>query len=325
MIVILFTGGTISMRTDAGMGAVPTLSGRDILALASGVERIAPVEIDDWGSYPGPHMSPDRMWALRSRVLHHLGREEVQGVVITHGTDSLEETAYLLARSTDGEKPVVVTGAMRTSSDLGWDGPANIGASVRVAASSEARNAGVLVVISDRIFSALDVTKTHTQMVEAFESPGLGPLGVVDETRVVFRRATRGADGTLAPEKLGGPVDIVSAYPGGDSRLLDASREAGGAGVVLVGMGRGNVPPEMVPGIERWLDAGKPVVITSRAVRGRVGPTYGYEGGGRKLWDRGVMFAVGRRPQQARIELMLALGLGMSAADMRRVFEAEPG
>src|SRR5205085_4639612 len=120
------------------------------------------LEIDDWGAFPGPHMTVERMWALRERIVGHLARPDVDGVVVTHGTDSLEESAYLLARSTESDKPVVFTGAMRTSSDLGWEGPANLGASVRVAASANARGAGVVVVMSDRIFAASDATKSHT-------------------------------------------------------------------------------------------------------------------------------------------------------------------
>src|SRR5215218_7736325 len=140
MIVLLFTGGTISMRHDpASGGAIPTLRGRDILALAPGIQQLASLEIDDWGAHPGPHMTIERMWLLRRRIAEHLARPEVDGVVITHGTDSLEESAYLVARSVESQKPIVFTGAMRTSSDLGWDGPGNLGASVRVAASDAAR------------------------------------------------------------------------------------------------------------------------------------------------------------------------------------------
>ena len=163
MIVLVFTGGTISMRHDpAAGGAIPTLRGREILDLAPGVERLAPMEVDDWGSFPGPHMTIDRMWELRRRIAAHVARPDVQGVVVTHGTDSLEESAYLVARSVRSDKPIVFTGAMRTSSELGWDGPGNLGAAVRVAATDSAHGRGVLVVMSDRIYTALDVTKAHT-------------------------------------------------------------------------------------------------------------------------------------------------------------------
>lgn len=322
MIVLLFTGGTISMRHDAAAGgAVPSLTGRDILAMAPGIDRLADLEVDDWGAFPGPHMTVDRMWALRQRIAEHLERPEVNGIVVTHGTDSLEESAYLVARSLESDKPVVFTGAMRTSSDLGWDGPGNLGASVRVAASEEARACGVMVVISDRIFTALDVTKAHTHALEAFDSPGLGPLGIIDDGRVIFRRALPTPNPILAPAALATPVDIVYTYAGADSRLLEASRQTGRA-IVIAAMGRGNVPPAMVDGIDRWIADGKPVVITSRALRGRVGCTYGYPGGGRRLAERGAIFAGARRPQQARIDVMLALGAGYSLGEVRELLEA---
>jgi L-asparaginase len=318
MIVIVFTGGTISMRYDAAAGgAIPALAGRDILDLVPQLREIADLEVDEFGAFPGPHMTTDRMWDLRNRIAAHAKRSEVQGIVVTHGTDSLEESAYLVARSLASEKPLVFTGAMRTASDLGWDGPANLGAAVRVAASEEARGYGVLVTMADRIFPGLDVTKAHTHMLDAFESPGLGPLGVIDDGRVIFRRAIPSPCDVLDPPGLAGPVDIVYAYAGADARMLDAARSEG-RGLVVAGMGRGNLPPAMVPGIERWLGEDKPVVVASRALRGRVGRTYGYSGGGRRLHDLGCIFAGSRRPQQARIDLMLALGAGV---DVREYFE----
>lgn len=322
MIVIVFTGGTISMRHDATAGgAIPSLRGRDILDLAPGIDRIADLEIDDWGAFPGPHMTPERMWALRARLKEHLRRADVDGIVVTHGTDSLEESAYLMARSIATAKPVVFTGAMRTSSDLGWDGPGNLGAAVRVASSDSSLGQGVMVVMGDRVYSALDVTKVHTSMLDAFDSPGLGPLGVVDDGTVIFRRALPDIVATLEPEHLGQPVDIVYAWAGADSRLLSASLSSA-LGVVVAGMGRGNVPPEMLGGIDAFIAARKPVIITSRSARGRVGPTYGYPGAGRRLLERGVIMGGGRRPQQARIDLMLAIGMGLSIDGIRGVFES---
>ena len=321
MIAILFTGGTISMRFDAAaQGAVPSLSGEDILAATRGIREVTEVTHEQWGSFPGPHMNVERMWALRNRIAEYLARPDVQGVVVTHGTDTLEESAYLCARSLPADKPIVFTGAMRSASDLGWDGPANLLDAARVAASPESRGYGAMVVMGSRILSGSDDTKAHTHMLDAFESPGLGPVGVVDDGEVIFVRGLGNARAVLAPPRLATPVDIVSAFAGADSRLLDASR-ADGQGVVISALGRGNVPPEMVPGIERWVAAHKPVVIGSRAQRGRVGDTYAYPGGGRRLLELGAIFAGSRRPQQARIDLMLAIGAGMSVAQIRGIFE----
>jgi L-asparaginase len=254
-------------------------------------------------------------------LAEHVSRPDIDGVVVTHGTDSLEESAYLVARTLRVDKPIVFTGAMRTSSDLGWDGPANLGAAVRVAASQEARGFGVLVVMSDRIYAGLDVTKAHTHLVDAFESPGLGPLGIIDDGRVIFRRALPEPAAVLEPPGLAGPVDVIYAWAGADSRLLDASRRDA-LGVVVAAMGRGNVPPAMIDGIERWHQEKKPVVIASRVQRGRVGCTYGYPGGALRLCERGAILAGSRRPQQARVDLLIALGAGLSLAQIRDWFEA---
>jgi len=322
MIVVLFTGGTISMRHDplAG-GAVPALSPREILAAAPGIERVAEIEVEEWGAFPGPHMTVERMWALRTRIAELLGREDVDGVAVTHGTDTMEESAYLTARSVRSEKPVVFTGAMRNASELGWDGPANLMDAVRVAAAPEARGYGVMVVMGGRIYSALDVIKSHTHLLDAFESPGLGPVGMLNDGAVIFRRALPPALAVLTPAAPATPVDIVLACAGCDARLLDASRGTA-QGVVIAAMGRGNVPPAMADGIARWTGEDKPVVIASRAQRGRVGHTYGYPGGGRRLLEAGAIFAGSRRPQQARIEVMLGLGAGLGVPGLRGLFES---
>jgi L-asparaginase len=321
MIVLLFTGGTISMKHDAALGgAVPSLTGDEIVRLTPGIDAAAEIEVDEWGRFPGPHMTVERMWQVRNRVAHHLARRDVDGVVVTHGTDALEESAYLVARSVSPDKPVVFTGAMRPASDLGWDGPSNLLDAVRVAAHPASRGKGVLVCLDERIHSALEVTKTHTEARGAFESPGLGALGEVDEGRVVYRRALLEMPAVLAPPAPAEPVDIVHAWAGADARLLDASRETGARAVVVAAMGRGNVPPLMFDGILRWVESGRPVIVTSRALRGRVGPTYGYPGGGRRLLEAGALFAYERRPGQARVEAMLALGLGYDLDALRALF-----
>ncbi|MGK2960737.1 MAG: asparaginase [Gemmatimonadaceae bacterium] len=320
MIVIIFTGGTIAMRNDpGGAGAVQSLNAEEILAATRGIREVTGVETEEWGSYPGPHMTVERMWALRNRIREHLARPDVTGVVVTHGTDTLEESAYLVARSLPAEKPVVFTGAMRTVSDLGWDGPANLLESVRVAASPETRGFGAMVVISGQIFAALDATKTNTHLLDAFESPGFGPLGVLDEGELIVHREMPPMPPIIDPAELAMPVDIIFVAAGSDARLLDASREAA-RGVVIAAMGRGNVPPALVPAIERWIADSKPVVLTSRTQGGRVGHTYGYAGGGRRLEELGVIFGGYRRAQQARVDLMLALGAGMTPGAIREMF-----
>ena len=322
-VVAVFTGGTISMRVDpAAGGAVPALSADEILTAARGVEDVADVRAEAWGRFPGPHMTVERQWALRHRIAVLLDDPAVDGLVVTHGTDTLEETAYLVARSLVTTKPVVFTGAMRAASDLGWDGPQNLLDAVRVAATPESAGHGTLVVMGGRIFAALEDTKAHTHQLDAFEAPGLGPLGTIDEDRVLFRRQLIGVRTPITPAAPAHPIDIVATWAGCDARLLDAALDSGALGVVLAAMGRGNIPPAMVPGVARFLDAGRPVIIASRAPRGRVGQTYAYPGGGRKLWEMGALFAGARRPAQARIDLMLALGAGYDDAALGALFDA---
>jgi L-asparaginase len=321
-VAAVFTGGTISMRLDPDEGgAVPSLSAAEIVALAPGIERAATVVAEQWGRYPGPHMTVARQWALRGRIADLVADPAVDGVVVTHGTDTLEETAYLVARSVEATKPVVFTGAMRAASDLGYDGPQNLIDAVHVAAAAESARQGVVVVMGGLIFAGLEDTKSHTHQLDAFEAPGAGPLGIVDEGQVLFRRRLVNVPAVLAPAAPAEPVDIVTTWAGADARLLDAARESGARGVVVAAMGRGNVPPAVVPGIARWVEAGRPVVITSRAGRGRVGQTYAYPGGGRRLHELGALFAGARRPAQARVDLMLALGAGYGPDALRALFD----
>lgn len=322
-VLLLATGGTISMRLDdAEGGAVPRLTGREILAAVSGLDDVARVEVAEFGRFPGPHMTVERMWALRKRVLRALD-DGVHGIVVTHGTDTIEETAYLLDRSLPPETPVVVTGAMRNSSELSWDGPLNLFSSVLVAASPESRGRGTMVVMDERIVEGSEVVKTHTEEAGTFRSPNWGPLGITDKGRVLFYRDPRRKP-LLQPERPATPVDLVKVTAGSDSRLLDCSRETGAAGVVVEALGRGNVPPDVVPGIARWIEAGRPVVVTSRSQRGRVLDTYAYEGGGHRLREMGAIFADHLTGQQARIELMLALGVhGADVGAVRSVIEAD--
>jgi L-asparaginase len=321
-ILLLATGGTISMRQDAEAGgAVPRLTGREILEAVPGIDRVARLEVREFGRYPGPHMTIERMWELRSAVLKAI-EEGFDGVVITHGTDTIEESAYLLDRSLPSGDPVVITGAMRNSSELSWDGPANLMAAIEVAASPDARGRGTMVVMDEEIVQGAEVVKTHTEAAGTFRSPNWGPLGVTDKGRALFYRESRRKP-ALAPLLPATPVDLVKIVAGADARLLEASLASGARGIVLEALGRGNVPPEVVPGIRAWVNAGRPVVVTSRSLRGRVLDTYAYPGGGHELREMGAIFADHMTGQQARIELMLALGVhGSDVAAIRGVVEA---
>jgi L-asparaginase len=322
VIVLVFTGGTISMRTDpASGGAVPTLRGDAILAAAPRIADIAHVVVDEWATMPGAHLTVPQLWDLRSHLEQLVARDEVDGVVVAQGTDTIEETSYLTHRSLRTEKPIVFTGAMRTSEDVSWDGPANLTDAVRVAASPVLRGAGVLVVFNSRVYSAADVAKVETFFTDAFDSPGLGPVAMVDGNCVVARRRLAVDRPIIVPPNgPAAPVDIVYASAGADGRLLDCARESA-RGVVVAAFGRGNLPFAMFEGVQRCLADGLPVVVSSRVPRGRVGPTYGFPGGGQSLANAGAILAGDLRPQQARLDLMLALGAGYEGERLAAVFD----
>ena len=321
-VAIYFTGGTISMKYDPHIGAaVPILSGEEIVASVPELSSIADFEIIDFGRFPGPHMTPQRMMELSNLVRQELARSDIDGVAITHGTDTLEETAYLLDLTVENQKPVAVTGAMRNSSETGWDGPVNLMAAVRVAASAEARGLGTMVVINETILAAADVSKTATESFDAFESPDFGPLGVIDKGRVLIRRMPLNRS-FVNTSQIMDRVFLIKVASGSDSTLIEACLAAGARGLVIEAMGRGNVPPGCVTGITTAISAGVPVIIVSRCQRGRVYDSYGYPGGGKQLRTLGAISGGFLNGQKARIKLALALSLTTDAGEIRKLFEA---
>ncbi len=317
---VLFTGGTISMRIDPGTGAaLPALSGQEIVARVSGLKKEARLSLEDYARLPGPHVTPQWMWRLRAHVAELLDRPDVHGVVVTHGTDTLEETAFLLDLTLDSGKPVVFCGAMRTVSEPGWDGPANLMAAVRTAVHPEAPGRGVLVAVGEEIFGAGEVSKWHTQRLDAFRS-ARGPLAIVDRGVVRFERPPA-RPRTLMPRRLVTDVDLHTMATGVDDRLIRASLARGARGLVVEATGCGNVPPGALPGLRKAIASRVPVVVVSRCGEGRVGPAYGYEGGGQMLEAMGAIFGGDLPGPKARIKLMVALGVTSRTAELRALFD----
>ncbi len=310
MIHILFTGGTISMQRDAAAGGnVPAHSGETLMRLAPGVERIAPLRIEDWARMPACHFDQARLWALRERVRALSASDEVRGIVITHGTDILEETAYLLDRTLDRRIPVAITGAMRTSSDEGWDGPRNLRDAVTVAASASSAGRGTMVVFAGQVFAGRTAAKTHATDPDAFSAPHGGPIGRVVDGEVRYSaEPTRGR--ALDPASLHARVAHVPSVVGDQGTMLDLAR-GDHDGVVVEAFGSGNMPPGAVPAIRRWIEEGKPVVLASRCWWGQVTPVYAFEGGGARTTAMGAIPAGPRTPSQARMELAIALSAGV--------------
>ena len=310
------------MRFDpvAG-GPVPALCGPEILALVPGLDQIAECATTDFVRLPGPHMTPSRMLELSHVVAAQLADERVDGVVVTHGTDTLAETACLLDLVLRSEKPVVLGGAMRNSSEAGWDGPANLRSAVRVAVDPEARGLGVLVVMNDELIAAAEATKTHTESENAFQARDFGPLGVADKDRVIVSRR-RIAREHIPATRLEESVEIIKLSAGSDGRFIRRAIEDGARGLVLEALGLDNVPVTALSEVERAIQRGIPVVITSRCPRGRVFDTYAYPGAGRPLRRAGAILGGLLPSHKARIKLMLLLGAGRTLDEIRTSFEA---
>ncbi len=309
------------MSIDPTMGgAAPALSGEEIVARVEGLSEVAEFDIINFARLPGPHITPAIMLELAQMVAAELSKPNIDGVVITHGTDTLEETAYFLDLVLHSDKPVVFVGAMRNSSELSWDGPANLMAAVRVAAAAEARGLGVVVAMSEKIIAANEVTKTHTESVDTFQSRDYGALGLIDKDRILIARRPTERE-HIAVTVVEERVETIKAVSGSDGKFVDFAVQQGVRGIVLEGFGRGNVPPAYLPAIARAVQAGIPVVITSRCPRGRVLDTYAYDGAGKTLTNLGVMLGGVLPSHKARIKLMLALGAGYSIAQIRQSFQ----
>lgn len=320
-VAVVFNGGTISMKVDKRLkAAVPSLTSEEILSMVTGIERFAKIESYTFSNLPSPQMSPKDMIELSLYIKNLLKRDDIDGVVITHGTDSLEETAFLLDLTIKSSKSVVITGSMRSASELGYDGPANLSAAICTAISEGARNRGVLVCLNDEINCAHEVTKANSMSLNAFRSPSFGPIGIVDNNQVIFYRDNIKKEQILT-DNIDDKVVLFKCVSGMDSSLIDYSIAAGVSGIVIEGMGRGNVPPNAVPGIKNAIEKNIPVVLVSRCYEGRVLDTYGYHGGGKELREMGVIFADNLPGQKARIKLMLALSVTKDTAIIKRMFE----
>jgi L-asparaginase len=308
MIHFLATGGTIAMqRSDRAGGNVPALDARGLLAIAGDVTGGMPVAVEDWDRMPGVHRGPAELWALRERIAELVsGPAPPAGIVMTHGTDTLEETAYLLSRTIPAAIPIVVTGAMRTSSDPEWDGPGNLRDAFRVAGEPAARGHGTMVVFAGRILAGETAVKLDTFALAAFGSPHAEPLGRVEKGAVRFARPPSPTAQPIPATHLMPRVAIIPLGLGDDGRLLELARPEFD-GVVLEGFGRGYIPPGAMPALRRWLAEGKPVVLASRCPFGEVGGEYAFEGGGAQLLGLGVLPAGPRTSSLARMELTLCL------------------
>ncbi|MGT2933845.1 asparaginase [Streptococcus catagoni] len=316
-ILVLHTGGTISMQADT-TGKVSTNDINPMTHVGLDLENIQ-LTVIDFFNLPSPHITPRHMLKLYHKI-KELG-QSYDGIVITHGTDTLEETAYFLDTMEVPDIPIVITGAMRSSNEIGSDGIYNYLTALRVASHDKAKGKGVLVVMNDEIHAAKYVTKTHTTNISTFQTPTHGPIGIIMKKDLLFfKRAEPRVRFDL--NSISGTVPIIKAYAGmGDGSILSLLSPDNIQGLVIEALGAGNIPPLAMPEVEKISAAGIPVVLVSRCFNGIAEPVYAYQGGGAMLQEASVMFVKELNAPKARLKLLIALNAGLKGKELKDYIE----
>jgi L-asparaginase type II len=306
LVKIVSTGGTIA-NTPSGR-----LNAAEVAEAIPQLKKVARLEVEEVIRVGSSSITLENWLTLARRINDILAREnEVTAVVVTHGSNTVEETGYFLSLTVKSDKPVVLTAAQRQFTTLSSDSPKNFLQAVRVAVSDQARGKGTLIVANDLIHAARDVTKTLSYRLETYDSRDLGALGFVDEDRVTFYRApTRRGSAFDLPKTLP-RVDIIYTYVDADGALIDASKAEG---LVIAGFPTGSGTPAMDQAVKRAVARGVPVVMTHRGGAGRVTDTRAAE-------KRPVVWGDNLTPQKARILLMLALTRTRDPAELQKIFE----
>ena len=315
-ILVLHTGGTISMQADAS-GAVVTSQDNPMNHVSNPLEGVE-VHALDFFNLPSAHIKPKHMLALYQKIKEEA--DHYDGFVITHGTDTLEETAYFLDTMEVPHKPIVLTGAMRSSNELGSDGVYNYLSALRVASDDKAADKGVLVVMNDEIHAAKYVTKTHTTYVSTFQTPTHGPLGLIMKHEILYFK-TAEPRVRFDLDKIQGLVPIIPVYAGMTEELLDLLPVDQLDGLIIQAFGAGNVPKETAQKLNALIQEGLPIALVSRCFNGIAEPVYAYEGGGVCLQNAGVFFVKELNAQKARLKLLIAINAGLRGEELRAYME----
>lgn len=321
---VITLGGTIAMTSEGDRGAEPTLDAADLVAAVPALATVGEVGTESFRRVPGAYLGLADIAALARRILEILTEGEADGVVVTQGTDTLEETAFVLDLLAARRGPIVVTGAMRSPSLPGADGPANLLGAVRLAGREEAAEAGVLVVMNDEIHAARFVAKLHSSNPGAFGSPSLGPVGWVSEERVRLAVVPRPVGPLLTPEPVEQGSETVALLRiglGDDGRLIEAVPDLGHAGAVIEAFGAGHLSERLVGPVSRLAER-MPVVLSSRTGGGEVfRHTYGFPGSERDLLARGLVWGGSLGGVKARLLLTCGLRAGWDRARLAEAFE----
>ncbi|MEH7303546.1 asparaginase [Neobacillus drentensis] len=306
-VVLLTTGGTIASKPnkESGKLASGALTGEELASMCNLPNDIE-VVVESVFQKASIHITFEDLILLKNKIEDYFKDDEVSGVVVTHGTDTMEETSYFLDLTIKDSRPVVVTGSQRSPEDIGSDVYINLRHAIYCACSHDLRDAGTVVVFNERIFAARYVKKEHASNIQGFNAFGFGYLGIIDNDQVhVFQKPIKREYFEL---KTSIPqVEIIKCYIGADGKFIKAAREAGISGIVLEGVGRGQVAPNMMTEIDKAIAQGIKLVITTSAEEGSVYTTYDYEGSAYDLFNKGVILGSDNDSKKARIKLAVAL------------------
>ena len=290
-VLLIATGGTIAMRKDDSGKVVPAVSGHELIDSLPELTAEADWEICELSNVASCNIDPKHMRMLAMEVEQRFLRDPyLKGVIITHGTDTLEETAYFLDVAIKDPRPVILTASQRDASESDSDGPRNLHNAMRIALDPRAVNRGVVIALNEDINAARDVRKLHTSHVDAFDSGDIGALGSIDTGEVIWHRKPEPTVKLGVPKTLA-DVAICKAYTGMPVNSLRAMVQGETEALVIEAFGRGNLPPQLMGEIANIIANGIPVVITSRCLFGRTAPVYGYPGGGADLERVGAWFS----------------------------------
>jgi L-asparaginase len=319
-IIVLSTGGTIASRYSAQhRSVVSNVGGVELVASLGSLAPDAEVIAEEFSNIGSYSIDLETAFRLAQRIRTLLSDPGISGVVVTHGTDTMEESAYLADLVIDSAKPVVFTGAQLHADEPDSDGPRNLADAIRVAASENANGLGVVIAFGQEIHAARDATKMHASRVGTFASLEHGKLGEIDAGRVWIHRRTIRRD-PIVSSRIEPQVDVIKLVMGSDERFVKASVETGSQGLVLEAFGRGNATPAVTRAVVEAIQRGIPVAVTSRSPQGRVAPIYGV-GGGSDLASAGAIFCGDLSAAKARILMALLLGSGADQPALRRVME----
>ncbi len=310
-VILLTTGGTIASKPnkESGKLASGAITGEELASMCQLPENIE-VIIESVFQKPSMHITFDDWIVLKKKIEGYYRDQDISGVVVTHGTDTMEETAYFLDLTIQDDRPVVVTGSQRSPEELGSDVYINLRHAIFSACADDLKGAGTVVVFNERIFAARYVKKEHASNIQGFNAFGFGYLGIIDNDEVhVFQKPIKRE--FYSVQSAIPAVDIIKCYINSDGKFIKAAREAGVKGLILEGVGRGQVHPDMIEEIEKAIQAGIKIVITTSAEEGAVYTTYDYEGSAYDLYKKGVILGSDSDSKKARIKLAAALASGV--------------